>query len=354
MAKNPSESKWRRAGFLFELGAFLGYDCEISMQKYNFSAIEKKWQKVWREKKVYEPDLKKAKKPFYNLMMFPYPSAEGLHVGNMYAFTGSDIYGRFKRMQGYDVFEPIGLDGFGIHSENYAIKVGTHPIPQSKVSEKRFYKQLEIVGNGFAWNEHLETYDPEYYRWTQWIFVRMWRHGLAYRKKQAVNWCPSCKTVLADEQVEGGKCERCGTVVIKKELEQWFFRITKYAEKLLKNLDTIDWSEKVKIAQRNWIGKSEGSLIRFSIGINLPHQHKSAAIEVFTTRPDTLFGATYLVLAPEHELIQSLKVGIRLNEMNFYSPIAIFRGSGTVSAKTEIKTGPKKGDYSVDIKIEAA
>ena len=268
-------------------------------KKYDFQKIEPKWQKVWQKERVYEPsfaptvakamagkkategkpDFKKAKRPFYNLMMFPYPSAEGLHVGNMYAFTGSDIYGRFKRMQGYDVFEPIGLDGFGIHSENYALKIGVHPMKQAKISEKRFCKQLEILGNGFAWDERLETYDPNYYKWTQWIFVQMFKNGLAYRKKQAVNWCPSCKTVLADEQViqmrqgksdmgqgiTAGVCERCNTKVIKKELEQWFFRITKYAERLLNNLEYIDWSEKVKIAQRNWIGKSEGAEIDFEL-----------------------------------------------------------------------------------------
>ncbi|TSC52696.1 MAG: leucyl-tRNA synthetase [Parcubacteria group bacterium LiPW_41] len=275
------------------------------MKKYEFSKIEKRWQTEWKKTGIYEPSLKSTKtakrKPFYNLMMFPYPSAEGLHVGNMYAFVGSDIYGRFKRMGGYDVFEPIGLDGFGIHSENYAIKVGTHPLKQSKVSEKRFYKQLEMIGNGFAWNEHLETYDPEYYRWTQWVFIAMWKRGLAYRKKQAVNWCPSCKTVLADEQVVGGACERCSSVVIKKELEQWSFRITRYADRLLKNLDHIDWSERVKIAQRNWIGKSEGAEINFKIA-NSEH-----VLKVFTTRPDTLFGATYMVVAPEHEIISKLK-----------------------------------------------
>jgi len=196
----------------------------IESMKYNFQKIEKKWQKQWSDEKVYEPDLEKAKKPFYNLMMFPYPSAEGLHVGNMYAFVGSDIYGRFKRMHGHDVFEPIGLDGFGIHSENYALKIGAHPADQAKKSEKRFYEQLQIIGNGFAWDEKLETYDPEYYRWTQWIFVQMFKRGLAYRKKAMVNWCPNCKTVLADEQVISGECERCEGEVIKKELEQWFFK----------------------------------------------------------------------------------------------------------------------------------
>ncbi len=275
---------------------------------YPFQKIEKKWQACWEKNKIYEPDFKKAclligraEKPFYNLMMFPYPSAEGLHVGNMYAFVGSDIYGRFKRMQGYDVFEPIGLDGFGIHSENYALKIKAHPMEQAKVSEKRFYKQLQMIGNGFAWDEHLETYDPEYYKWTQWIFIQMFRNGLAYRKKQAVNWCPSCKTVLADEQVVGGECERCSSKVIKKELEQWFFKITEYAEQLLKNLEKIDWSEKIKIAQKEWIGKSEGAEIDFTV------KDSEEKIKVFTTRPDTLFGATYMVLSPEHKLVSSIK-----------------------------------------------
>ncbi|MDO8664174.1 MAG: class I tRNA ligase family protein [Candidatus Liptonbacteria bacterium] len=259
--------------------------------KYDFKKIEAKWRKKWLKKKTYEPDLKKARNPFYNLMMFPYPSAEGLHVGNAYAFIGSDIYGRFKRMKGEDVFEPIGLDGFGIHSENYALKIGAHPAKQAKVSEKRFYKQLASLGNGFSWDEKLETYDPAYYKWTQWIFTQLFKKGLAYRKKQPVNWCPSCKTVLADEQVLQksqipnlksetnsksqiksskqkitiGVCERCDTKVIKKELEQWFFKITDYAEKLLKNIDGLDWSEKVKIAQRNWIGKSEGAELDFEV-----------------------------------------------------------------------------------------
>ena len=301
---------------------------------YPFSKIEKKWQKKWLASGIYEPDLKRAKKPFYNLMMFPYPSAEGLHVGNMYAFTGTDVYGRMKRMQGYDVFEPIGLDGFGIHSENYALKVGTHPAKQAEISEKRFYKQLESIGNGFAWREKLETYDPAYYRWTQWIFIQLFKSGLAYRKKQAVNWCPSCKTVLADEQVIAGECERCSSIVVKKELEQWFLRITAYAEKLLKNLDKIDWSEKVKIAQRNWIGKSEGALVKFQIS-NFQYQ-----IEVFTTRPDTLFGATYMVLAPEHPLIDKLKVQIsNFREVEKYIKKARLKSESGRIAEQKEKTG---------------
>ncbi len=326
-------------------------------QEHNPSLIESKWQHIWREAGIYSPNLDSAKKPFYNLMMFPYPSAEGMHVGNMYAFTGSDIYGRFKRMQGFDVFEPIGLDGFGIHSENYAIKVGRHPKEQAKISEKNFYRQLRATGNGFDWSRKLETYDPEYYKWTQWLFIQLFKAGLAYRGKAKVNWCPSCKTVLADEQVvtrskikyqisnisvvprsdqrksareivnevSVNVCERCGTEVYKKDLEQWFLKITKYANRLLTNIAKLDWSEKVKIAQRQWIGKSEGARIYFPvilrdppaggdredpIGISLPtsrdrndNQHK---IEVFTTRPDTLYGATFLVLSPEHPIVASL------------------------------------------------
>jgi len=266
---------------------------------YKPSLIETKWQEYWLKNRIYQPNLDDAKKPFYNLMMFPYPSAEGMHVGNMYAFTGSDVYGRFKRMQGFDVFEPIGLDGFGIHSENYALKVGRHPKDQAKISQENFYRQLRATGNSFAWENKLETYDPDYYKWTQWIFIQLFRKGLAYRKKALVNFCPSCKTVLADEQVISGRCERCGTEVIKKELKQWFFKITEYAERLLNNIEKLDWTEKVKIAQKQWIGRSEGAIIRFKIKDS---RIKDTEIEVFTTRPDTLYGATFLVLAPEHFL----------------------------------------------------
>ncbi len=270
--------------------------------KYQPLAIESKWQRQWEQSGIYQPDLTGAKRPFYNLMMFPYPSAEGLHVGNMYAFTGADIYGRFKRMRGFDVFEPIGLDGFGIHSENYAIKIGKHPSEQAKVSEKNFYRQLHAIGNGFAWKNHLKTYDPDYYRWTQWIFVQMFKHGLAYRKKSLVNFCPSCKTVLSDEQVIDGLCERCKTTVEKREMEQWFFKITAYAEKLLQNTfrESFKWSEKVKIGQRNWIGKKEGINITYDI------EGTKEKITVFTTRPDTNFGATFIVIGPEHPFVNFL------------------------------------------------
>ena len=271
------------------------------MKRYNPQQIERKWQKVWEAKKTWKADIKKAKKPYYNLMMFPYPSAEGLHVGNVYAFTGSDIHGRFRRMQGFNVFEPMGFDSFGIHSENFAIKKGTHPKTQTAKNISNFRKQLKAMGALFDWSREVVTSEPDYYKWTQWLFLQLYKMGLAYKAKAPVDWCPSCKTVLADEQVIDGKCERCGTEVIQKELEQWFFRITKYADKLLKNLETIDWSERTKIAQRNWIGRSEGTLIDFKI------QDTQYRIQVFTTRPDTLFGATYMVLAPEHNLVDQLK-----------------------------------------------
>ncbi|MEK7519912.1 MAG: leucine--tRNA ligase [Patescibacteria group bacterium] len=325
------------------------------MARYDHKKVEAKRQKRWVKEGVYEPNLPRraslqagAKKPFYNLMMFPYPSAEGLHVGNMYAFTGSDIYGRFKRMQGYDVFEPIGLDGFGIHSENYALKIGVHPATQAKVSEKRFYKQLVSIGNGFAWNERLETYDPEYYRWTQWIFTRMFKAGLAYRKRQEVNWCPSCKTVLADEQVEGGVCERCKTQVIKKELEQWFFGITKYAERLLRNLPSLDWSDNVKIAQRNWIGRSEGALIAFDLNMIPGQPDGKHKVQIFTTRPDTMFGATFMVVSPELAQ-QWLAVGWQADAKikKYVADVLAKRRAADKETSTK-KTGIFSGIYAVN------
>jgi leucyl-tRNA synthetase len=306
--------------------------------------LETKWRKIWAEKGVYKTDLTKSKKKFYNLMMFPYPSAEGLHVGNMYAFTGADVYGRFQAMQGYDVFEPIGLDGFGIHSENYAIKINAHPMDQAKVSEKRFYDQLSKIGNRFSWDNRLETYDPEYYQWTQWLFIQMFNHGLAYRKKASVNWCPSCKTVLADEQVIEGKCERCGTVVEKRETEQWFFKITAYADRLLNNLKKIDWPKKIKVAQEQWIGKSQGLSIDFTIkGVKQP-------VTVWTKFWETVFGTTYLVLAPEHWAVEALQ-GPTLKykkEVEAYVKAAKNKSDQERLAGAGDKTGVFTGVYAVN------
>jgi len=309
---------------------------------YNHKEIEKKWQKKWEEEKIYQVDLDKAKKPFYNLMMFPYPSAEGLHVGNMYAFVHSDTYGRFRRLQGDDVFEPIGLDGFGIHSENYAIKIGEHIKKVSARTEKHFYEQLHIIGNAYDWSRTVETYKPNYYKWTQWLFLKMYEKGLAYRKKSSVNWCPSCKTVLSDEQVIAGKCERCNTETEKKEMEQWFWRITDYAEKLLKNLETIDWSEEVKTIQRNWIGRSEGAIIQFSIAdCRLP-------IDVFTTRPDTLFGATYFVMSPEHPLVKKITTPEQKKAVEKYIEKTAKKSELERTDLAKEKTGVFTGAYAVN------
>lgn len=339
---------------------------------FDHREIESKWNKKWASEGLYEPDFRKAKNPFYNLMMFPYPSAEGLHVGNMYAFCGSDIYGRLMRMKGKDVFEPIGLDGFGIHSENYALKVGEHPMKLSKKTEANFYRQLAMIGNGFAWGSKLETYRSNYYKWTQWIFTLMFKSGLAYRGKAKVNWCSGCLTVLSDEQVVSrqlGKqdtgilgeenprnqifvCERCGTEVEKRDLTQWFFRITDYAGRLLTDLEKIDWSEKVKTAQRNWIGKSEGAVIKFKVKENSGNREKRTDnyIEVFTTRPDTIFGATYLVLAPEHPLVTEIikrSKGLLQKEIRTYVAVSVRKSeaerqnmaaAGAKRAKTGVKT----------------
>jgi len=269
--------------------------------KYNHSLVENNWQTKWEREKTFSPNLKTSRKPYYSLMMYPYPSAEGMHVGNMYAFTGADVHSRIMRMKGFDVFEPIGLDGFGIHSENYALSINEHPANLAKRTKKNFYAQLRAVGNSYAWSNTLETYDPKYYKWTQWIFTQMFKAGLAYRAKSTVNWCPSCKTVLADEQVIAGKCERCSKDVETKDLEQWFFRTATgkrpggglYADLLFKNLDKIKWSKIVTVAQRNWIGRKEG------IDITYPIKNTSKSLTCFTTRPDTNFGATFIVLSPE-------------------------------------------------------
>jgi leucyl-tRNA synthetase len=319
----------------------------MDIPSWDHREVEAKWQKVWRQTKLDSPDLFAAKKPFYNLMMFPYPSAEGLHVGNMYAFTGSDIYGRFKRMQGYDVFEPIGLDGFGIHSENHALKTGKHPMDHASVTQKNYYAQLHKIGAMFDWDRTVETYDPSYYRWTQWIFVQMFKHGLAYRAKASVNWCPSDKTVLADEQVipaspagGDGKCERCGNIVEKRLLEQWFFRITEYAGKLLRNLRSLDWSEKIKVAQTNWIGKKEGINITYDV-VN-EEGKKIGAVTCFTTRPDTNFGATFVVLAPEHPFISQVLAVIKKEErvkLTKYIEAAKAKSESARVAEGQTKTG---------------
>ncbi|KKU63024.1 MAG: Leucine-tRNA ligase, partial [Candidatus Woesebacteria bacterium GW2011_GWC2_47_16] len=272
-------------------------------KKYDIGAVESRWQREWEKAKLYFPSVEKAKKPFYNLWMFPYPSAEGLHAGHAFSSTGSDIYGRFMRMQGKDVFQPIGYDSFGIHSENFALKIGEHPQTMLARTIKNYERQLRSLGHGYDWTRTVTTSEPDYYKWTQWLFIELFKAGLSYRAKASVNWCPSCKTVLADEQVVSGSCERCQTVVETRELEQWFFRITEYGERLLANLDKIDWPERIKAAQRNWIGKSEGMLVEFKI------DGSDAEIEVFTTRPDTLNAVTFLATSKLYQEGEREKAG---------------------------------------------
>src|SRR5882724_12548357 len=300
-------------------------------QHYVPSTIEPKWQAKWEEKGVYQPDLKNANKPFYNLMMFPYPSAEGLHIGSIFTFGGVDVYGRFKRMQGYDVFEPIGLDGFGIHSENHALKTGSHPIEHAKRTEENFYRQLHTTGIGYAWKNKVETYYPSYYKWTQWLFIELFKAGLAYKKKSPVNFCPSCKTVLADEQVIDGKCERCGSFVEKKELDQWFFKITSFADRLLTNIESLNWTEKVKIAQRNWIGKSEGALLRFKV------KDMDIHFEMFDSVPQTFMAQTFTVIAPEHPSVYALVKGTEYEKpvMDFVDRIKKKKAAKTFDTEKE-------------------
>ncbi len=286
--------------------------------EYRPSAIEEKWQAIWAERGTNtftDEELRGAENPFYNLMMFPYPSAEGLHVGNIYAFTGADIFGRYQRLQGKTVFEPIGFDAFGIHSENFALKMGTHPMELIPRNIANFTRQLKRVGLMYDWNHTVDTTDPRYYRWTQWVFLQLYRAGRAEKREAPVNWCPSCHTVLANEQVIAGACERCGSMVEQRILSQWFFKITDYAKRLLENLSWIDWSETTKKAQENWIGRSDGAEVHFPLARRkvADDRHESAqvhaqkpVIPVFTTRPDTIFGATFMVLAPEHPLVDTL------------------------------------------------
>ncbi|MBV9228309.1 MAG: class I tRNA ligase family protein, partial [Chloroflexi bacterium] len=269
---------------------------KVHPPRYDFATFEAYWSERWEQEKLYQVDLAAATRPYYNLMMFPYPSAEGLHVGNMYSYVGSDIHGRLMAMQGYDVFEPMGFDAFGIHSENFAIKRGIHPRVLTARNVARFREQqLQRIGNRFDWSHELHTTDPGYYRWTQWIFLQLFKNGLAERKTAPVNWCPTDKTVLADEQVISGHCERCGSLVERRWLQQWFLKLTKYAQPLLDNLEWLDWSERVKTLQRNWIGRSEG--LEFSMEIA---GKPDMQVQVYTTRPDTIFGMTFVALAPHH------------------------------------------------------
>jgi leucyl-tRNA synthetase len=327
---------------------------------YEPQAVERKWQARWDEQgtnSFTDAELRTAERPFYNLMMFPYPSAEGLHVGNIYAFTGADIFGRYKRLQGFRVFEPIGFDAFGIHSENFALKQGIHPSELIPRNVERFTRQLRRVGFMYDWNHTVDTTDPDYYRWTQWIFLQLYKAGLAEKKEAPVNWCPSCQTVLANEQVVGGLCERCSTPVEMRFLSQWFFRITEYAGRLLENLSWIDWSETTRKAQENWIGRSDGAELEFPIARRkvAEDRHAPAQVEperptirVFTTRPDTVFGATYMVLAPEHPLVERITTPEQRGEVEAYRQRVASTDLVTRKKTDKTKTGVDSGARAVN------
>ena len=267
------------------------------MAKYEPQKIERKWQEFWEKKGIFKAKDFSDRPKIYILDMFPYPSGAGLHVGHPRGYIATDVIAHYMRMKGYNVLHPMGWDAFGLPAENYAIKTGIHPEISTKQNIARFKEQMKMIGLSYDWSREINTTDPEYYKWTQWIFLKFFHAGLVYNKTLPINWCPSCKTGLANEEVVGGKCERCGAEVTKKEIPQWVLKITAYAEKLLEGLDKLDWPEKIKEMQRNWIGKSEGAMIKFQI-VNFKFQ-----IEVFTTRADTIFGATFLVLAPEHPLV---------------------------------------------------
>ncbi len=309
---------------------------KIYTMAYNFKQIEKKWQKVWARNnyKVWHAEDRARKRKMYVLDMFPYPSGEGLHVGHVEGYTASDIMARYYRMSGFNVLHPLGWDAFGLPAENYAIKKKIHPSAAVGQNIKRFKSQLTSLGFGYDWQREVNTTDPGYYKWTQWIFVQLFKQGLAYEAEAPVNWCLSCKTVLANEEVAEGQCERCGSAVERKNLKQWVLKITAYADRLLKDLNQLDWPDKVKEMQKNWIGRSEGAEIDF------PVASSNLKIKVFTTRPDTIPGATYLVLAPEHILISQLGARLKnIEKVKIYLEEAKNKSERERIAEVKQKTG---------------
>ena len=306
---------------------------------YNHRAIEAKWRTNWEKKPVNVNDGKKPK--YYCLDMFPYPSGNGLHVGHWRGYVISDVWSRYKMLQGYYLIHPMGWDAFGLPAENYAIKMGVHPAVSTAANIKNIKRQINDIAAIYDWDMEVNTTDPEFYKWTQWIFVKMFKEGLAYEKEFPINWCPSCKTGLANEEVVNGCCERCGTPVTKKNLRQWMLRITKYADRLLSDLDKLDWPEKVKKMQTDWIGKSYGAEVDF------PVEGREEKITVYTTRPDTLHGATFMVLAPEHALAKSLATDETREAVEKYIFDASMK-SNVDRLQDKEKTGVFTGTYAIN------
>lgn len=311
------------------------------MAAYNHKEIEKRWREYWDAKQIYKVDLDSDKPKFYCLDMFPYPSGSGLHVGHWRGYVLSDVWSRYKRLQGYEVLHPMGWDAFGLPAENDAIEKGIHPSVSTASNTANFKRQLQEIGAMYDWDLEIDTTDPDYFKWTQWIFLQMYKKGLAYRQEMPINFCPSCQTGLANEEVVSGECERCGTLVEKKNLKQWMLRITHYADRLLNSLDTLDWPDKVLRMQESWIGRSEGAEITFAIA------NSQATINVYTTRPDTLFGATYMVLAPEHSLAKKLTVDSQKSKVAAYIQQASSKSSVERMANRD-KTGVFTGSYAIN------
>jgi len=312
--------------------------------EYNPRQIEKKWQKIWAKNnyKIWHASDRPKKKSIYILDMFPYPSGEGLHIGHIEGYTASDILSRYYRMKGYEVLHPMGWDAFGLPAENYALKTKKNPKEAVEKNIKNFRNQLQLLGFSYDWQREINTTDPNYYKWTQWIFLQLFKQGLAYEDEAMVNWCPSCRTVLANEEVSEGKCERCESQIERKKLKQWMLKITDYAEELLKGLDALDWPEKIKTMQKNWIGKSEGFEVDFKV------EGENEFIKVFTTRIDTIFGASYLVLAPEHPLLEKLRFGNYEREVKNYLQTALRKSDFERQAEVKEKTGVFTGFYALN------
>ena len=310
---------------------------------YKPDEIEPKWRARWEERGTNRTGGRPGRPKFYCLDMFPYPSGHGLHVGHWHSYIPSDIMSRFKRMRGYNVLHPMGWDAFGLPAENHALKTGIHPRISTEQNIAAFKRQLHDAGIMLDWDREIATTDPEFFKWTQWIFLKMFEKGLAYRKKMPINWCPSCRIGLANEEAAGGVCDRCGNPVTKKEVEQWMLRITAYADRLLADLDGLNWPERILKMQANWIGRSEGARVKFPVdGKNGDY------IEVFTTRPDTLFGATFMVLAPEHKLVDTLTTDERRADVEAYRAAALKKSNIDRMAEAKVKTGVFSGGYAVN------
>lgn len=335
------------SGYFPSLSREEGLYNEYTMHRYDPRKTEKKWQKKWKEADLYKCDLDDDSRPkYYNLVMFPYPSGDKLHIGHWYNFAPADSWGRYMRMKGYNVLEPMGYDSFGLPAENYAIKKGVHPTVSIAENIEYMRKQLREMGPMYDYEKEVVTSSPEYYRWTQWVFLQLYKKGLAYRKNAPVNWCPSCQTVLANEQVVEGQCERCKHEVTKKDLTQWFFRIRDYAEKLL-DYNGLDWPEKTVLMQKNWIGRSEGSELVFDL-CDSNGKKTGKRVTVFTTRADTLFGATYMVLAPEHPLVTEICSPDQKENLTDYIEKARKETDIARSAEGREKTGVFTGAYAVN------